>query len=82
LNAAQALLIERDTLDTTINEIGARADANPALIAYYFGSRESLLVEMPRRDAREALVEVKRLLETAVPPLERIRRHILVARFT
>jgi TetR/AcrR family transcriptional regulator len=77
IDAAQALLIERDTLDITINEIGARADANPALIAYSFGSREGLLVEMLRRDAQEALTEVNRLLETPVPPLERIRQHIV-----
>jgi TetR/AcrR family transcriptional regulator len=76
LDAVQSLLIERNSLDVTINEIGTRANANPALIAYHFGSREGLMVELVRRDAREALAEVEHLLLTPITPLERIARHI------
>jgi AcrR family transcriptional regulator len=42
LDAAEALFAEQGFDSTTIKQIGARAGGNPALIYYYFGSKDTL----------------------------------------
>ena len=42
LDAAEALFAGQGFDSTTIKQIGARAEANPALIYYYFGSKDTL----------------------------------------
>lgn len=49
LDAAEALFAGQGFSATTIKQIGAAAGVNPALIYYYFGSKEELYRQLLRR---------------------------------
>jgi AcrR family transcriptional regulator len=51
LSAAGELFAERGYEQTTVREIGQRADVDPALIARYFGSKAALYLESLRRES-------------------------------
>jgi len=48
LAAAATLIAERGFGDTRIADVAARVGASPALVIYYFGTRERLLIEALR----------------------------------
>jgi len=49
LDAAHELMSERGTIDVTVLEIAQRAKLNVALIAYYFGNKDGLLLQLALR---------------------------------
>src|SRR5215831_6543179 len=63
LAAASTLIAERGFSDTRIADVAKRVGASPALVIYYFGTKDSLLTEALRwsteklRDRLEVLVE-------------------------
>lgn len=75
LDAAGALMGERQTIDVPLADIADRAGLNVALVSYHFGGREGLLLALARRDADAALRELDSLLATDLSPSEKIRRH-------
>jgi AcrR family transcriptional regulator len=48
LSAAVAVICERGFSETRISDVAARADASPALVIYYFGTKDGLLTEALR----------------------------------
>lgn len=48
LSAAATLIAERGFADTRIADVAARVGASPALVVYYFGTKDSLLTEALR----------------------------------
>ena len=48
LSAAVEVICERGFSDTRIADVAARADASPALVIYYFGTKDGLLTEALR----------------------------------
>ena len=48
LHAAAELIGERGFSDTRIADVAKRAGASPALVIYYFGTKDSLLVDALR----------------------------------
>jgi AcrR family transcriptional regulator len=70
-------MAERDTINVTIAEIAARANANVALVSYYFGGREGLLMALAKRDADDALGRLDALVKSDLPPEEKMRKHIV-----
>lgn len=56
LEAADELFAERGYERTTVRDIGARAQTDPALIARYFGSKSQLYLESLRREGRPPTV--------------------------
>ncbi len=54
LEAADELFAERGYEQTTVRDIGARAQVDPALIARYFGSKPELYLAALRREGRPA----------------------------
>ncbi len=77
LVATGELMAERDTIDVSIADIAARANANVALVSYYFGGREGLLVSLAKRDANEVLGHLDKLMNSDLPPEEKMRKHIV-----
>ncbi|MBO9602784.1 MAG: TetR/AcrR family transcriptional regulator [Novosphingobium sp.] len=54
IEAARALLQELPPAQVTSTAVARRAGADPALVRYYFGNRESLLLEVAKQIAGEA----------------------------
>ena len=73
LDAAEALFAAQGFDSTTIKQIGARAQANPALIYYYFGSKDTLYRAVLRRLFEWLIGAAARRLDPALPPDEAIR---------
>lgn len=68
LDAAEALFAGQGFGSTSIKEIGARAGANPALIYYYFGSKDTLYREVLRRLFSLLITAATERLDAAPPP--------------
>lgn len=76
LDAASALLSERDNLAISLNEISVRAGLNHGLVNYYFGGKEGLLTALLERDALTALAALDRLVASDLSPEIKLERHI------
>jgi len=76
LDAASAVMSERQTIDVPLSDIAARAEVNVALVSYYFGGKDGLLLALAKRDAAKALGELDRLLSLNISPAEKLRRHL------
>lgn len=76
LEAAGAVMSERQTIDVPLADIAARAEVNVALVSYYFGGKDGLLLALAKRDAATALGELDRLLSLDIAPEEKLRRHL------
>ncbi len=71
--AAAELFTERGYANTSVRDIAALAEVDPALIIRYFGSKEELFIETMRGSAENALH-----LDGPIETLgERLVRHIL-----
>ena len=76
LEAASALMTERETVDVPLADIAARAEVNVALVSYYFGGKEGLLLALAKRDAARALGDLDRLMSLNLSPQQKLRRHL------
>lgn len=76
LNAAEALFAIHGYEGTSTRAIADRAEANLALLAYYFKSKEGVFQEVVSRRATVLLDRVHGLAEPAAPPWTRLNRFI------
>jgi TetR/AcrR family transcriptional regulator len=76
LDAASQLLNERNSIDISLSELAAHSGRNSALVKYYFGNKEGLLLALLKRDAATALRDIEHLLELPLGPDEKLRLHI------
>jgi TetR/AcrR family transcriptional regulator len=67
---------ERDTLDITLSEIAERAQANSALVKYYFGSKQGLMLALIERDVVKAMEQLDHLVKSDLSAVEKLRIHI------
>ncbi|MBB1270607.1 TetR/AcrR family transcriptional regulator [Shewanella sp. SR44-3] len=68
--AARTLFVERDYAQVSTRELAKMAGTDPALIRYYFGSKEGLFSTMIRETAvpiKQQLRQINRTLETDGP---------------
>ena len=64
LAAAATLIAERGFSDTRIADVAARVGASPALVIYYFGTKDSLLTEALRWSERSFYAATEEMLGT------------------
>ena len=76
LEAASALMRELDTTEIGIVDIAARAGVNHAMIRYFFGSKEGLLMALLDRDVTRRIRQLDRLFRLDVTSTERMRIHL------
>lgn len=73
LDAAEGLFARKGFEATTIKEIGAAADLNPALLYYYFGNKEDLYRAVLTRIIGELVRLGQARVDAASSPVDAIR---------
>jgi AcrR family transcriptional regulator len=64
LSAASTLIAERGFSDTRIADVAKRVGASPALVIYYFGTKDSLLTEALRWSERSFYTATEEMLRS------------------
>jgi AcrR family transcriptional regulator len=64
LAAASTLIAERGFHDTRIADVAKRVGASPALVIYYFGTKDSLLTEALRWSERSFYIATEEMLKS------------------
>lgn len=76
LDATASLLSTRANLEVSFSEIAKRSKLNSALIKYYFGSKEGLLMALLERNAEHQMQSLRHLVAMDLPATEKLRLHI------
>jgi TetR/AcrR family transcriptional regulator len=75
-DATAALLSERSTIEVSLSEIAQRSGLNSALIKYYFGSKEGLLLALLERVAERSMADLASLVDMDISAEQKLRIHI------
>jgi AcrR family transcriptional regulator len=76
LRAAADLMIERGALEVSLNEIAQRSQLNSALVKYYFGSKNGLMLALVEDILGAGLEQLKGLVDMDMPVVEKLKLHI------
>lgn len=76
LDAAHELMCERGTIDVPVNEIAIRTGLNVALINYYFGGKDGLLLHLAMRHRAGYAAALESLLKAAYTAEQKLTLHI------
>jgi AcrR family transcriptional regulator len=76
IDAASRLMSDRHSIEVSLSEIAAHSGLNSALVKYYFGNKDGLLLALVEREAAAALRDVRLLLELDLSPTQKLRKHI------
>lgn len=76
LQAAAALMNERGSIDVSLSEIAQKSGLNSALVKYYFGSKNGLMMELVKDILGRALLQMGDLVEMDLDPVEKLKLHI------
>lgn len=76
LDTAGRLMSDRHSIDVSLSEIAGHSGLNSALVKYYFGNKDGLLLALVEREAAAALQGFAQLLSQDLSPTEKLRRHI------
>lgn len=76
LDAAHELMFERSTIDVPVNEIAIRTGLNVALINYYFGGKDGLLLHLAMRHQVGYANALESLLKAELTAEQKLTLHI------
>jgi AcrR family transcriptional regulator len=76
LDTASRLMSDRHSIDVSLSEIASHSGLNSALVKYYFGNKDGLLLALVEREAVAALQGLEELLQMDLSATEKLRRHI------
>ncbi len=76
IEAARALMIERNAVDFSLQDVAARSGLNSALVKYHFGNKDGLLLAILERDAARAVAQMKRLAARDLSAADKLGAHI------
>lgn len=67
LDAAEALMLEEGYAAVTTRRVATKAGVNSALVAYYFGAKDGLFIELFHRGANRSLERLRSALTSEQP---------------
>jgi AcrR family transcriptional regulator len=76
IDAASQIMRDGDTIDLSLSELSLRASLNSALVKYYFGNKNGLMLALLDRDMGNIVVGLAALVAKDMPPEEKLRRHV------
>src|ERR1700754_4682014 len=74
--AASELMIERASIEVSLNDIAQKSGVNAALVKYHFGNKDGLLLALLARDAATEMAQLEYLLAQPIAPTAKLRLHI------
>jgi AcrR family transcriptional regulator len=76
IETASQIMREGDTVDISFSDLSHRSGLNSALVKYYFGNKDGLLLAVLDRDMRLIVEDVKLLVAKTMPAEDKLRLHI------
>lgn len=76
LQAVSDLMIDRGSVDITLIDVANQSGLNPALVKYYFGSKDGMLVELLVSRLEASITEMHHMLVMDISPLMKMKLHI------
>jgi len=69
-------MCKTDTLEISFSEIAKIAGVNSALIKYYFGNKEGMMLALLERDVSKGMAQLSSLMTDTMLPADKMRWHI------
>ncbi len=76
LNAAGALMAERSTVDISLSDIAKHSGLNSALVKYYFGTKQGMMLALVEDVLGKSLERLDELLEMEMSATEKLKLHV------
>jgi len=76
LEAACCLMIERGSIEVSLSDIAQRSQLNSALVKYYFGSKNGMMMAVLEDVLGRALGQMAGLLSMPLNPVDKLKLHI------
>lgn len=76
LNSAGSLMAERGTIDISLSDIAKHSGLNSALVKYYFGTKQRMMLALLEDVLGHGLEQLEGLIGMDLDPVEKIKLHI------
>ena len=74
--AAREIMIERNAVDFSLQDVASRSGLNSALVKYHFGNKDGLLLAILEQDAGQAVAQMQRLSSLEIPATAKLEAHV------